>query len=174
MMSLLLMVILLAAAAIAAVFDVWTGKIPNWLTYSVAAVAFVLHSWIGPVPGMLALLVMIAVLAASLPIFSCGWLRGGDVKMIVACSGLVSYQFCVPFLLWTTLCGGIVALVVAWRFGKLGESLQSVGATMHPLLYGVVPRALPFTTNRMPYGVAIFGGAVLTVLAMTTVPALRL
>src|SRR5665213_3492016 len=117
--------ILLVAGAVAAISDVCTGKIPNWLTYSLAAVAFVLHSILGPYAGMLALLVMIAVLAASLPVFSCGWLRGGDVKMIVACSGLVSVAFCVPFLLWTMFCGGILALLVAWRFGTLKESFLS-------------------------------------------------
>ena len=174
LISVLISSILLVAAATAAVCDLTTGKIPNWLTYSLAGLAFVLHFALGPFAGMLSLIVMIAVLAASLPVFSCGWLRGGDVKMMVACCGLVSYEVCVTFLLWTMFCGGILALAVAWRYGTLKQSFQSVGAAVHPLLRGVVPRALPFTTNRIPYGVAIFGGAVLTALAMTAIPVLRL
>lgn len=173
-MPVIISIILLVAAATAAVCDLSTGKIPNWLTYSLAGLAFVVHSALGPFAGMLSLIVMIAVLAASLPVFSCGWLRGGDVKMMVACCGLVSYELCVTFLLWTMFCGGILALVVAWRYGTLKQSFQSVGAAVHPLLRGVVPKELPFTTNRIPYGVAIFGGALLTALAMTVVPALRL
>lgn len=167
-------VILLAAAAAAAISDLRTGKIPNWLSYSLAGIALILNASNGPIPVVFALVVMAAVLAASLPIFVLGFLRGGDVKMIVACCGLLSYHFFGQFILYTMLAGGFVALAVAWRFGTLKRSLQSVGTAAHPLLYGVTPTALPFTTNKMPYGVAIFGGASLTILAMTTFPALRL
>lgn len=166
--------VLLAATAFAAISDLATGKIPNWLTYPLALLALVLNALEGPVPGLVALAVMVAVLAASFPIFSFGLLRGGDVKMIVACCGLVSVHFFAQFIVYTMLCGGGVALAVAWRYGTLKQSFQSVGAAAHPLLSGVMPRALPFTTNKIPYGVAIFGGAVLTVLAMTTFPFLRL
>lgn len=166
--------ILLAATAAAAISDLTTGKIANWLSYPLAALALVLNALHGPIPALVALAVMVAVLAASLPIFSFGLLRGGDVKMIVACCGLVSYHFFGQFILYTMLTGGLVALAVAWRFGTLKRSFAAVGTAVHPLLYGVRPTALPFTTNKIPYGVAIFGGASLTTLAMTTVPALRL
>ena len=166
--------VLLAAAAAAAISDLATGKISNWLSYSVAGIALLLNALNGPIAGVVALAVMAAVLAASFPIFSFGLLRGGDVKMIVACCGLLSYHFFGQFIVYTMLSGGFVAVIAAWRYGTLKRSLSSVGATLHPLLFGVTPSALPFTTNKMPYGVAIFGGAALTVLAMTTVPALRL
>jgi hypothetical protein len=38
----------------------------------------------------------------------------------------------------------------------------------------VMPSALPFTTRKVPYGVAILLGAGLTSLAMTVAPSLRL
>lgn len=170
----LIPIVLLAATAAAAVSDVATGKISNWLSYPLAAVALLLNATSGPFAAIIALCVMIAVLAASLPVFSFGLLRGGDVKMIVACCGLVSYGFFGQFILYTMLAGGAVALAVAWRFGTLKRSLQAVGSAAHPLLHGVMPTALPFTTNKIPYGLAIFAGALLTTLAMTAVPALRL
>jgi len=167
-------VILLVATAAAAISDLSTGRISNWLSYSLAALALVLYAAQGPIPGVIALLVMIGVLAASLPLFAFGLLRGGDVKMIVACSALVSYQYFWQFILYTMFAGGLLALFVAWRSNSLRRSFQSVGSTLHPLLIGVVPRSLPFTTAKIPYGVAIFGGASLTALAMTAIPALRL
>jgi prepilin peptidase CpaA len=166
--------LLLLAAAYAAFSDLRTGAIRNWLTYSVAVTGLVLHAQAGPIPALISLCCMIGVLAAGLPIFSMGWLRGGDVKMLVACSGLVSLPYLLPLLLYTMLCGGVVALFVAWRFGTLRRSLHAVGAIAHPLLQGAAPTALPFTTRKIPYGVAIFCGAALTSLSMTLLPALRL
>ncbi len=166
--------LLIAVAAVAAVSDLRTGAIRNTLTYGVALVALGLHAASGPAPAFVSLACMFAVLVACLPIFSFGWLRGGDVKMVVACSGLVSLPYLLPFLLYTMLCGGLVSLAVAWRYGTLRASLQSVGSVAHPLLQGVVPTSLPFTSRKIPYGVAIFLGSVLTALAMTAVPALRL
>lgn len=165
---------LIAATFIAALSDLFTGKIPNWLSYPLALLALVLNSMHGVVPGVITLIVMAAVLAASLPVFSFGWLRGGDVKMIVACCGLVSYHFCTQFILYTMLLGGGVALVAAWRYGTLKRSVQSIGTMAHPLLHGMAPNALPFTTNKIPYGIAIFGGATVTALAMTVFPPLGL
>jgi prepilin peptidase CpaA len=170
----LLPVILLAVTAAAAVSDLSTGKISNWLSYSVAALALVLHSLVGPLPGLVALVVMVGVLAAGFPIFAFGLLRGGDVKMIVACCGLVSFHFFWQFILYTMLAGGLVALTVAWRSRTLKQSFASVGTMLHPLLIGAAPSALPFNATKIPYGVAIFGGACVTALAMTNIPALRL
>lgn len=167
-------IVLLAATAACAGTDIAAGKIPNWLSYPLAAAALLLNALQGPVAAFIALCVMVAVLAISLPVFSFGLLRGGDVKMIVACSGLVSSHFFAQFLLYTMLCGGVVALAVAWRFGTVKRTFEAVGTAMHPLLRGVSPTALPFTTNKIPYGLAIFGGASLTALAMTVVPALGL
>ena len=166
--------ILLAASLMAALSDLRVGRISNWLSYSLAAIALLLNALSGPIPGLISLLVMIAVLAASLPIFAFGLLRGGDVKMIVACSGLLSYHYFLQFILYTMLMGGFVALTVAWRAGMLRRSIQSVGSALHPLLQGIAPSSLPFTTAKIPYGVAIFAGASLTILAMTAIPALRL
>ena len=166
--------VLIVVTATAAISDLATGKISNWLSYSLAGFALVVNAWQGVIPGTIALIVMIAVLAASLPIFAFGLLRGGDVKMIVASCGLLSYHFFWQFILYTMLVGGLVAIFVAWRSGTLKKSFQSVGTSMHPLLLGVSPSVLPFTSAKIPYGVAIFGGAFLTMLAMTTIPALRL
>ena len=172
---LLLSIFLIGGSAVAAVSDIRTGRIQNGLTYGLAVLALLIHAVsAGPLDAALALLCMIAVLAASLPIFAFGWLRGGDIKMIVACAGLVSIHYLVPFLLYTMLCGGMVSLVVAWRYGTVRQSFAAVGAAAHPLLHGVIPKALPFTTRKVPYGVAIFFGSILTALAMTLVPALRL
>ena len=169
----ILSALLLSATSVAALSDLRTRKIPNWLCYPLAAVAIGVQAHDGVTHALLSALCMIGVLAASLPVFSFGWLRGGDVKMIVACCGLVSYPYCIEFLIFTMLCGGFVAIAVALRHGTLRRSFRAVGTLAHPLLYGVVPTTLPFTTNKVPYGVAIFAGAVLTALSMTALPALR-
>ena len=166
--------LLLFGSALAALSDLRTGHIRNWLTYGLAGVAAIVHAFGGPIDLLVSVLCMMGVLAAGLPVFASGWLKGGDVKMIVACAGIISVHYLVPFLLYTMLFGGIVSLVAAWRFGTLRRSLQAVGEIAHPLLHGVVPTQLPYATHKVPYGVAILGGSLLTVLSMTAVPALRL
>ncbi|GAC1419550.1 MAG: prepilin peptidase [Candidatus Velthaea sp.] len=170
----LIVAFLLVGSALAAVSDIRSGRIPNGLTYGLAIVALSVHTLAGPIDAAVALLCMAGVLAASLPIFAFDWLKGGDVKMIVACAGLVSVHYLLPFLLYTMLCGGAVSIVVAWRHGTLRRSLHAVGSVAHPLLAGVSPSTLPFTARKVPYGVAIFCGSLLTAIAMTAIPALRL
>ncbi len=172
--SFFILACLLAAGLLAAICDVRTGKIPNWISYPCAGAALCIHALSGPIPALLSLVVMIGVLAALLPIFACNLLRGGDVKVIVAICGLTSYHYVVPFLLYTMLVGGGVAIVVAMRAGTLKESVEAVGAITSPLLHGIMPRSLPFTTRKIPYGVAVLGGTLLTVAAMTFSPALAL
>ena len=171
---LIISAVLVLGSALAAISDLRTGHIRNILTYGLAAAALLVHALAGPADLVISVLCMLAVLAAGLPIFASGWLKGGDVKMIVACAGIVSVHYLLPFLLYTMLAGGVVSLIAAWRFGTLRRSLHAVREIAHPLLAGVVPDRLPYATHKVPYGVAIFGGSLLTVLAMTAVPALRL
>lgn len=168
---------LLIVTLIAGISDILTGKIRNWLSYTVGVGAFVFHTTQGIIPSVICLSSMIVVLMIMYPIFSKGWLKGGDVKMIVACCGLVSFPVLISFLLYTMFAGGILAIFVAWRYGTLHQTIKSVSSVTHPLMYGVVPTELPFTTRKIPYGVAIFFGAVITIVSANVIhslPSLRI
>jgi prepilin peptidase CpaA len=167
-------IMLVGITAISAITDIVYGKIKNWLTYPTMVTALILHFSHNPLDGLITLCVMVAIFAAGLPIFFFKLLRGGDLKLIIACSGLLSYPYCFAFILFTMFAGGIVAIIVALRNGNLQKSVGAVGAFASPLMYGAIPTSLPFTTNKIPYGVAIFFGAVATVALMLSPWAMRL
>ncbi len=166
--------LILVACAIGACTDIARKRIPNALTFTTAAVALVMHAAAGWTSFAVALLVMTLVATGGLFLFSFRWIGGGDVKLIAAVAGAVSFPDCIAFVLYTMLAGGILSVAVALARGTLKQSLQGAFIVAHPLLYRVTPVALPATTKKMPYGVAIFIGAVLIVLSHSILPFLRL
>ncbi|GAC1357896.1 MAG: prepilin peptidase [Vulcanimicrobiaceae bacterium] len=157
--------IILAACAIGACTDVASKRIPNALTITLALLALGMHATMGLPSLALSLLTMTLIAAAGFFLFSFRLIGGGDVKLIAAVSGALSFPACLPFLLYTMLAGGVLGLVVAASRGTLKESCYSAASAAHPLLYRTGGFALPPATSKMPYGVAIFFGAALTVLS---------
>ncbi len=90
---------------------------------------------------------MLAVLlAAGTVAFARGWFGGGDIKLIAAgCCGLTP-----------ALAVGLPALHGACAAGLL--SLYALAAS-HRMATALITRQLPQTGERLPYAVAVAGGA---------------
>lgn len=162
--------LLLAACVVAIVTDVRTGRIPNWLTGSLFVVGILSHVPRGAGAVLPALGVAAAVLAAGGFAHRGGIFGGGDVKLIAAGAGAVSYPDCLPFIVYTFLGGGLLAASFALMRGRLRSTLCNV---RHAALTRTAFVQGPSSVH-MPYAVAVAFGAALTALADTVLPAVRL
>jgi len=157
--------VLVLATLTAAAIDIRTRRIPNLLTGTLALVALGVHVPQGLAPALIAVTSMCAAFALGSFAFSAGWFGGGDVKLIAACCGLVSFPGSVSFVLFVLFAGGFLALVTAALRGRLFALVRSTAA--------VAVHGAPVEKNALPYGVAIAAGSI-TYAVSTFVPALRL
>ena len=157
-------VLALAAACI----DVKTRKIPNLLTLAAFALGVTLHFLLGGNSDGVKT-VLSALLAGSIFFLFhlAGGLGAGDVKLIVglaACYGLSNMPY---LLIFTSLAGGVMALVMAVKHGQLRKTFSNMRTlAVHHTQSGLVPHdeihVRNSSTLRLPYAVAIAAGCVLT------------
>ena len=147
----------------AAVNDVLTMRIANTVSLGLVLL-FVGAALTAGMPLQVMLVhlgVAAAVLVATMVLFQLRLFGGGDAKLLAAASLWVGYQQLLPFLVWVTLFGGVLAvLMLAYR---------SVPAAVLPLPDWAL--RLHKRGEGIPYGVAISAGA-LVVYPMTTIPLL--
>jgi prepilin peptidase CpaA len=150
--------------------DVRSRRIPNWLTGSLALAALAVHSFSGVQAVAISLLVMAALTTAGTLIYSKGGIGGGDIKLAIAASGMLSYPLCVPFLLYSAIGGGILAVVFVVFRGTARASLaRAVSMTI-----GVPPDAATRKDAMLPYAVAFAFGAAMIALSQSVAPFLRI
>jgi prepilin peptidase CpaA len=160
----------LAGCFAASYTDVRTRRIPNWLTGSLAILALVVHSVSGLRAVLVSLAVMLVLTALGTLAYSRGGIGGGDVKLAIAASGMLSYPLCVPFLLYSAIGGGLLALVFVMVRGTARGSLARAIA----LTAGNGPGVAPAKSEMLPYAVAFAFGAVAVALSQSIAPFLRI
>ena len=155
---LLLMAVFPLLVLTAAIKDARTYTIPNWISLALLA-AFVPTAgaaWLAQVPLSelgVSVAVGFAALIAGMAMFAFGWIGGGDAKLLAASTLWIGLPGLAPFLFWTTIAGGGLAmmLLVARRHGA-----QFVGGNV-PVWVGRL-----FSRDAdVPYGVAIAFGALM-------------
>lgn len=158
------LIVLVIGTLVAAAIDVRCRRIPNALTAALALVAIAPHLF-----DITALLVVLAAMAASFALgavaFSAGWFGGGDVKLISAACGLVSYPGCLLLVLFILIAGAVLALGQAAVERRLVVFLRSASAL-------AITGAAPPTRTLLPYGVAIAVGSAAYALS-TLLPNIR-
>jgi prepilin peptidase CpaA len=166
--------LVLAACVVAVLTDLRTRRIPNVLTAALALAALALqatHGW-AAFGAALAILALVLVLGSFA--FGHHWLGGGDVKLLAAGAAALGFPDAVPFLIYTALGGGVLALVVAIARGRLVPVLRSVASMLRPFAYRGTVAAAPAHPIVLPYAVAIACGAVAVALSHTAAPYLKL
>ncbi|MDB5455772.1 MAG: pilus assembly protein CpaA [Caulobacter sp.] len=152
-LSLALLFVLPALAIIAALRDVTSFTIPNWISGALAA-AFLPAALAAGAPLAtigLGVAVGAAGLIVGMGMFAAGWVGGGDAKLLAACALWLGWPAVLPFLLATGLAGGALTLLLL--------ALRS--AWVEPALAGSPAwiRRLAAPGGDIPYGVAIAIGA---------------
>jgi prepilin peptidase CpaA len=163
-------VYLALAGCLAAIYDdVQFRRIPNWLTGTIAVAAIAVHAFLGLRAVAVSVAVMIAILLLGTFVYALGGIGGGDVKLAIAVCGMLSYPLCVPFLLYTAIGGGLLALA----FIVLRRSDGSLARAVLSTIGG--PRAVDRNKAlTMPYAIAFTFGAAMVALGQSVAPMLRI
>ena len=157
-----------ACAAISAVFDIKSRRIPNLITGPAVAFGLLLHGigdgWHGLLTSMAAALICGAIF---LVFYLAGGMGAGDVKLMAAVGCLAGLPHVSYLLVLSAITGGVMGIFLAVTRGRLMQTLGNVNALLaHHRHAGLTPHPdLNVTNNntlRLPYGVAIAAGCALT------------
>ncbi|MBB6142642.1 prepilin peptidase CpaA [Silvibacterium bohemicum] len=155
-------------AAVAAGWDIKIRRIPNLLTAAALVTGLMLHLLCDGWKGMLASLIAAVIAGAIfLLFFIAGGMGGGDVKLIAAIACITGLQWTGYLLIFTSLVGGAMALVLAVARGSLFRTLANMFSLLrHHLALGLTPHPELNVENRatlrLPYAMAIAAGSFLT------------
>jgi len=153
--------------AVAAYTDCRWRLIHNGLTLPAIAVGLMLHvasqGWMGLAWGLLGLAAGCGLMMIP---FTFGQMGGGDVKLMAALGSLLGAYAILNVFLYTTLAGGVLALVYAACRKEGFSTLRRAGQLATGLLKwrrdaGAPPDSADALT--IPYGVAIAIGTLLYV-----------
>ena len=146
------------AMILAATLDLLTFTIPNRVCLLLLACFLIAGFSVGISLTLLSHLGSgLVLLVVGFAMFSCGWLGGGDAKLMAAAALWLGFDHLLPFLFWTAALGGLLALV-----------LLTYRRFLPPVWLLGQPWALRLHDPKegIPYGVAI-GGAGLIVYPQT-------
>jgi prepilin peptidase CpaA len=158
----------IAIALVAVAFDLKTRRIPNVLTFGSAVAVVVLHGIAGGwMAAGVALAGWVLGLALFLPLFALKGMGAGDVKLLAALGACIGPLAVVWVALFTSVAGGVIALIVASYSGYLRKSFENLYClVMYWRVEG--PRPAPEITlathpgPRLAYAVPVLAGLVLT------------
>ncbi len=142
---------------VAALSDLMSLRIPNWLT-ALTAVLFFPMAFLTGMP--LAefgwhILAGVILFAAGFTLFSLRFFGGGDAKLMAAAGLWFGTAQTMPFLVATVIAGGVLALAVA--FWSLFMTLVDIHGTGENTQLGKAARKIK---PKLPYGFAFAIGAI--------------
>lgn len=151
-----LLLIFPALVIVAALKDVTSYTIPNWISLALIVAFFPAAAVSGATWPALGLCLATGVVALLLGMgmFAAGWIGGGDAKLLAASALWIGWPAVLPFLLATGLAGGALTMaILALRSGWMQPVLAGSPAWL---------RKLGTQGGDLPYGAAIAAGALIT------------
>lgn len=151
------MIVLAAYAGLlvyAACSDMARLIIPNWVSIALVAI-FPIGAMLGGATFLdvgMHILFGFGVLALGFVLFQFNIIGGGDAKLLAAVSVWTGMTAAIPFLVWTTVAGGVLALTLL-----TARQLMPAGS-YPPLVDHLLKKQ-----NGIPYGVAIMIGALMAI-----------
>ncbi len=139
---------------IAGASDALSLRIPNWLTLAIFGVFFPLAFATGMPLSVFGLHVLTAIIlfVIGFLFFSAGLFGGGDAKLLAAAGIWFGSSQALPFLVFTVMAGGVLALCVGlW-------SIISMSWEIHDVSWA---KKLVSLRPSVPYGYALAIGAIL-------------
>ena len=160
-------VVLTALAACA--HDLYNRRIPNYLTFGSASAALVYGAAVGGWVGLAAACGGAALgLVLFLPFFLVRGMGAGDVKPLSALGAWIGPASLLSLTFYTALAGGIMALaLVIWRRRFVATFRNLWLLLSHFRVAGLKPMTELSLENkdtlRLPYGLPIAAGTILTI-----------
>jgi prepilin peptidase CpaA len=162
--------VLIALLSFAAIVDVRTGRIPNWLVFGGAAYGL-LYNAIFPVsPRDIGILIGLGGctvgLGVLLPFYMFRVMGAGDVKLMAMVGAFLGVSATLKAALATFIAGGVLALAVALFGGTMVRLVRNVAqmlkGTMLTFATGVGGLTVHggASAGRLPYAVAIAAGTI--------------
>jgi len=138
----------------AAALDLLTFTIPNRVSTALLT-GFLATAVLIGIPGQIIfshLSAALAVLLFGFLAFARGWVGGGDAKLMAAAALWLGFEHLLPFLLWTAILGGGLALL-----------LLAYRRMLPPPWLICQPWALRLHDPKegIPYGIALAGAALI-------------
>ena len=162
------LVLLLVAAA---VIDVRTMRIPNWLTVCGALIGLALNAalqWqlLGPLWAIDGVLWALGGLAAGLvlllPFYALGLMGAGDVKLMAMVGAFLGFPQVLAAIVSSFIAGGLVAVAFAMYHRALLRTFSNVGAMAYSMTFATLAGFRPVadlesrpSAGKLPYGVGI-------------------
>jgi prepilin peptidase CpaA len=143
-----------ALMIIGAATDVTSFRIPNWLTATTAAlfVPVALYAGMPLAEFGWHVLMGLGLFFAGYVLFALRFFGGGDAKLLAAAGLWFGFGQTLPFLAYTVLAGGVLALVVL-AMTVLHIQFDVTGSSLRDGIRKITP--------RVPYGFALAVGAIL-------------
>ncbi len=159
MLSLLSLAAFAGLLIYAACSDVARLIIPNWVSIALAALFPPLALGLGLPLAEIGVHVLfgLAVLAVGFFLFQANVIGGGDAKLLAATAVWTGFTAFGPFIIWTAIAGGVLALALLSARRVVFES------PTHPAF---VNRLLK-PKGGVPYGVAIMAGGLMAIPALS-------
>ncbi len=158
----------LLCALAAALFDLKSRRIPNLLTGPAMLLGLLLHFCSGGWRDLLAAFGALLLCGLVFLVFHlAGGMGAGDVKLIAALGCILGLPHAASLLILTALAGGVLAFGYALYRGQLRQTAGNVLAlAAHHTEQGLTPHpefnVQNTATLRLPYGLAIAAGCILT------------
>ena len=159
--------LVLVMVAIAAVSDLRSHRIPNWLIATGLLAALLLQVFEhGAGGGSRAWLTgALAGLAPFLVLYLAGALGADDAKLMASIGAFVGVQPALQIVVASFLLGGVMALAIMVARKNARQTLAGLSALLLWLPFGwratAAGTARTETTARLPYVVALAGGVLL-------------
>lgn len=164
-------VLILAAVAgsggASAVVDMRLRRVPNGLTLGIATLGIALAAMqVNRITTGGALVGFAVGLLLMLPGHVIGKTGAGDVKLLAAIGTLLGARLTVHAFLYSAIVGGVLAILIAVRRGRLSETLTRTATLVRTGGANVAEIERPSADNRFAYAPAIAIGAIAAALGL--------
>ena len=156
----LAIVLVLIAAGVASYTDLTRRKIPNALVASLLVCGLAARAFDGGTAVLIGLGVFAIVLGIGMLAFALGMMGGGDVKFIAAASAVLGWPQALPFIAYTLVAGGVLALAASAMRGRLPALLSNLRMMSYSIAAGARPQVTASDSGSIPYALAILTGAI--------------
>jgi prepilin peptidase CpaA len=131
-------ILLMALVLVAAVYDVRSRRIPNWVSLGGAALGVALHVYLGPPDfGVWFALKGLALgFGVYFALYALRAMGAGDAKLMGAVGAIVGWRDWLGIFFLTALVGGVAAVVLAVARKRLGKTFWNLGFILSEMKSG--------------------------------------
>ena len=151
---------------VATFIDIRTRRIPNELTAAMSGIGLAMAATgLSGISARAAIAGFAIGLILMLPGYLLGATGAGDVKLMAAVGAIVGPGLVVSAFLFTALAGGVLAIAVAARRGRVAATLAGTGRLIAAPADARQEIKAASPVHRFAYGPAIAIGSVIAVIA---------